>query len=335
MVFLKAEKPLRWGIIGCGDVCEVKSGPAFYKVEGSELVAVMRRNFDLAKDFAARHGVARYYSDAEALIADREVDAVYIATPPSSHLPYALKVAEVGKLCCIEKPMALNFAECQLINAAFEAKGLPVFVAYYRRSLPRFKQVKAWLDQGQIGRPQHLQWTLRKPHTETDLKGSANWRTQADIAGGGYFVDLASHGLNLFEWLLGDIQRIHGVKSNLHGLYTVEDSVCASWLFDSGATGSGSWHFGARDDVDEVVIRGDRGLIRFNIFHDEAIKLDNGTIEKPIYIKHPEHIQYVHVQNILRHLKGELTHPSLGASAARTSWLMDCILGNDNSTTLE
>ncbi len=327
MVFNPEEKPVRWGIIGCGAVCEVKSGPAFSKVEGSELVAVMRRNFDLARDFAERHNVPRFYSNAEALIADQDVDAVYIATPPSSHREYALQVAKAGKICCIEKPMAVSYRECVEINNAFEEKNIPVFVAYYRRSLPRFKQIKSWLEQKLIGDPIHLQWTFRQPHSEIDIKRKKNWRTQFDIAGGGYFVDLASHGLNLFSWLMGEIVKANGVKSNQHGLYEVEDAVCGSWLFESGVTGAGSWHFGSNDNLDEVIIHGKKGRIRFSIFTDDALKLDNGTIEKPLFINNPEHIQYVHVQNIIRHLRGEIVHPSLGNSAARTSWVMDKILG--------
>lgn len=327
MVFSRDEEPIRWGIIGCGDVCEVKSGPAFNKIEGSSLVAVMRRNFKLAADFAQRHQVARFYSSAEALIADSDVDAVYIATPPSSHKEYALMVARAGKTCCIEKPMAMNYQECLEINEAFESRNIPVFVAYYRRSLPRFKQVKSWLEQQRIGEPLHLQWTLRKPHSDIDLTRANNWRTQAEIAGGGYFVDLASHGLNLFAWLLGEIIQADGVKTNQHGLYKVEDAVCGSWLFDSGVTGSGTWHFGTRDAFEEVIIRGTKGNIIFSIFDEKPLQLitEEETITRTI--KNPENIQYVHIQNMIRHLHGEIVHPSLGKSAARTSWVMDKILG--------
>lgn len=329
MVFDRDGDPVRWGIIGCGDVCEVKSGPAFNKIEGSSLVAVMRRNFELAADFAKRHQVPRFYGNAEALIADAEVDAVYIATPPSSHKEYALMVARAGKICCIEKPMAMNYQECLEINEAFASRNIPVFVAYYRRSLPRFKQVKSWLEQELIGEVLHLQWTLRKPHSDLDRRGAKNWRTQAEIAGGGYFVDLASHGLNLFAWLLGEIIQACGVKTNQHGLYKVEDAVSGSWLFEGGATGSGSWHFGAQDAFEEVVIRGTKGKIIFSVFDESPLQLISDDETSSRTIKNPQNIQYVHIQNIIRHLRGELIHPSLGESAARTNWVMDKILGTN------
>jgi len=99
-------KTIHWGIIGCGDVTELKSGPAFQKVPGSKLVAVMRRNADLARDYAKRHGVARWYSDASELINDPQVDAVYVATPPDSHALYAIQAMKAGKPVYVEKPMA-------------------------------------------------------------------------------------------------------------------------------------------------------------------------------------------------------------------------------------
>ena len=136
-------KTLKWGIIGCGDVTEIKSGPAYQLTEGFELLSVMRRNEDKLMDYVKRHGIKKYYTDGDELINDPEIDAVYIATPPDSHAQYALKVAKAGKPCCIEKPMAPNYRECLDINKAFEKSGLPLFVAYYRRSLPRFNQIKS------------------------------------------------------------------------------------------------------------------------------------------------------------------------------------------------
>src|SRR5690625_1222950 len=133
---------VRWGIIGVGHVTEVKSGPGFQQAERSELVAVMRRHGERAADYARRHGVPRWYDDADALIADPEVDAVYIATPPDSHAEYAVRVLEAGKPVYVEKPMARTAAECEQMLSASRRSGLPVFVAYYRRAMPRFVKVK-------------------------------------------------------------------------------------------------------------------------------------------------------------------------------------------------
>src|SRR5262249_33001114 len=125
------EMTLRWGIIGCGDVTEVKSGPAFNLVEGFRLEMVMRRDAEKLADYAQRHGVPRSTTDAAALITAPYIDAVYVATPPNAHCDYALKAAAAGKICYVEKPMALNAADCERMVEAFDKAGVPLFVAYY------------------------------------------------------------------------------------------------------------------------------------------------------------------------------------------------------------
>src|SRR5690554_2520017 len=132
------DSTVKWGVIGVGIVCEVKSAPAMQLVKGSELVAVMRRDGEKAKDFALRHGVSKWYQDAEELINDPEVNAIYIATPPHAHAEMTRKAALAGKPVYVEKPMARTYQECQeMINCCNEAK-VPLFVAYYRRALPNF-----------------------------------------------------------------------------------------------------------------------------------------------------------------------------------------------------
>ena len=104
---------VKWGIIGAGDVCEVKSGPAFNKVPDSHLVAIMRRNEKKAADYASRHNVPKYYTSAEELISDPEVNAIYIATPPAYHEEYATETMKAGKPVYIEKPVTLNAEGCE------------------------------------------------------------------------------------------------------------------------------------------------------------------------------------------------------------------------------
>ncbi|MEJ2763500.1 Gfo/Idh/MocA family oxidoreductase [Photobacterium sp. MCCC 1A19761] len=325
------EKPIRWGIIGCGNVTEVKSGPAYQMAEGFELVAVMRRDEAKARDYAKRHGVARYYTDADQLIADPEVDAVYIATPPDSHKTYALKVAEAGKPCCIEKPLAPDYADSALITAAFRKRSLPLFVAYYRRSLPRFRQVQSWLADGKIGEVRHVSWQLSKPANALDLSGQYNWRTDAAIAPGGYFDDLASHGLDLLMFLLGDISRAMGICLNQQGLYSAGDAVTGCWQHESGVTGCGSWHFGAAKREDRVEMIGSRGKLVFSVFDEAPVMLINDTGEQSRLIENPPHIQQFHVAAMAANLLGGEPHPSTGETATRTAWVMSQILGQPNS----
>lgn len=317
----------KWGIIGCGDVTEVKSGPAYQKTKGFQLHAVMRRNFALAEDYAKRHGVPKFYDNADALINDPEIDAVYIATPPDSHAMYALKVAEAGKICCIEKPMAPTYEECQQVTDAFEKKKIPLFVAFYRRSLPRFVQVKQWLDTHKIGTVRHVSWHLSKPASPIDLSEETNWRTDAEIAYGGYFDDLASHGLDLICYFLGSIKSAQGFATNQQNLYTAKDAVVGNWLHSSGITGSGSWNFGADKREDRLEIYGDKGKITFSVFDEAPVLLEVGAKKESLFIENPNPIQEYHVLNMYKQLVEKIPHPSTGTSATHIAWVMDEILG--------
>ncbi|MBY8950884.1 Gfo/Idh/MocA family oxidoreductase [Pseudomonas carnis] len=317
-------KTIRWGMIGCGSVTELKSGPAFYKAPGSALVAVMGRRAEAVRDYAARHGIARCYTDAQALIDDPEVDAVYIATPPASHLEYALRVAAAGKHCCVEKPMSLNAEQSALMQRTFERAGLHLFVSYYRRSLPRFQQVRTWLQEGRIGELRHLTWTLCKPAAVID-SDATNWRTDPAIAGGGYFADLASHGFDLFQYLAGDIVEVSGFSARQAGRYAAEDAVTACWTFASGALGMGCWNFVADRREDRVELIGSRGRIQFSVFEDQPLRLEGETTEVldvPCHI----HIQWHHVMNMNAHIRGEAEHPSLGIEALKTDIILDKVL---------
>lgn len=322
-------KIIRWGILGCGNVTEIKSGPAYQKTKGFRVLAVMRRNGEKAADYAKRHGVSKYYTDADALINDPEIDAIYIATPPDSHKEYGIKVAQAGKICCIEKPLAPNYKDCKAIYEAFEEKKIPLFVAYYRRSLPRFTQIKRWLDTDSIGAIRHIRWHLSKSASPLDLSAAYNWRTDASIATGGYFDDLASHGLDLFTHLLGNIKEVSGISTNQQGLYAAKDAITACWLHESGITGTGSWNFGCNTREDTVEIFGSKGKIMFSVFENDPIVLLNEKGKTELYIDNPENIQLYHVENMRNSLFGESTHPSTGKTGTHTSWVMDKIIGNN------
>ena len=319
-------KQINWGIIGCGAVTEVKSGPAYQKTDGFELVAVMRRNAELAADYAKRHGVEKHYSCADALINDPDIDAVYIATPPDSHKLYGLKVAEADKICCIEKPLAPSYQDSKDIVDAFDKAQLPLFVAYYRRSLPRFNQVKTLIESGEIGQVRHINWQLNKPVSDIDLSQQYYWRTDKSVALGGYFDDLASHGLDLFAYLLGDYDAVQGQGLNQQDLYSSFDAVTACWTHKNGVTGTGSWNFGCYSRQDKVTIYGSEGEMSFAVFEERPITLINAKQQQDIAVENPVNIQIHHVQNMQSALATNSLHPSTGNSAAHTSWVMDQIL---------
>lgn len=317
---------VRWGMIGCGAVAETKSGPAYLLAPGSDLVAVASRRPSRAHAYADRHGVKRVFDDPMELIWSPDIDAVYIATPPSSHLALALAVAEAAKPCCVEKPMALCHEDADRMVSAFESAGCPLFVAYYRRSLPRFKLVKRWIAEGRIGQIRHVHWTLTRAPAEKDIAGRQWWRTNSDEAPGGYFDDIACQGLDLFDFLIGPIALARGVSQNQGALYQAPDAVAASWVHLNGATGTGLWNFAAFERSDVVQIVGSDGKIQFSMFEDAPLIIKSSSGQEVVEVENPQPIQLHHVENMTRHFSNLEAHPSSGRSAARTAWVMDQIL---------
>ncbi len=318
---------VRWGMIGCGDVTEVKSGPGFQNVKGSELVAVMRRNKNLAEDYAKRHGVPRWYDDAEKLINDPEVNAVYIATPPSSHKEYTILAAKAGKPVYVEKPMACSYSECLYMIKACEEAKVPLFVAYYRRALPRFLKIKSILDDKTIGDVLNINIQFNKKPAEVDLKKEDNWRVDPSIAGCGYFCDLGSHMIDILQYFFGPIKSAKGYSSNQVKLYEAEDMVSTSFIFENGIHGTGNWCFNAGEDLDRTEITGTKGKITYSTFGTEPIILDsNDKIEK-FKIENPKHIQQPLIQIIVDDLLGKDKSPSTGKTGALTNKIIDEVLG--------
>ena len=322
---------IRWGFIGCGSVTEKKSGPAFNKVKGSEIVAVMRRDKEKARDYAARHDIKKWYDNVNDLINDSEVNAVYIATPPGSHYKYAIAAIKAGKPVYIEKPMAASYEECVEINRVSEETGAPCFVAYYRRTLPYFLKVKQLIDDGMLGEISTVQISFAIPPYASDYnRDNLPWRVKKEIAGAGYFYDLASHQLDLLDYIFGEFEEVHGFSHNAAGLYDVEDTVSATFRFKNGVIGSGSWSFVAPKDrrLDRITIIGTKGNLVFSSFDFSPIELETSNDKQEFFIENPENIQFYLIQSIVNYLSDRGDKPvSTGTSAIRTNYIMDKILG--------
>jgi predicted dehydrogenase len=314
---------IRWGMIGCGAVTERKSGPALQRAAGSSVVMVMRRDAAKCADYAARHGVPRWTTDADAVIHDPEVDAVYIATPPALHADYALRVAAAGKPVYVEKPLACTPEDSARVIDACAAAGVPLFVAYYRRALPRFLQVKAWLDGGAIGPVRAVFVRMLRPARPSDAE-PANWRVQPAVSGGGYLFDVGSHMLDLLDFLLGPITATHGAAANQAGLYAAEDTVAAHFTFANGALGVGLWCYAAHpnDPYDVVELIGADGRITYSTFSEVPLRLENADGVTALEIPNPPYIQQPLVQTIVDELHGHGRCPSRGDTALRTDQVL-------------
>ncbi|MBS4208142.1 Gfo/Idh/MocA family oxidoreductase [Bacillus sp. FJAT-50079] len=315
---------VRWGIIGCGDVTEVKSGPAFSKIANSELVAVMRRNGELARDYAERHHVPKWYDDADKLIHDPEVNAIYIATPPAFHKEYAIKAAAAGKPIYVEKPMALNYEECVEMIKACADRNVPLYVAYYRRALPKFLKVKEIIESGILGDIRFAMTTHYRSAGDKEVDTqSPSWRVQPDLAGGGLFFDVASHTIDIFDFLLGPVKEVKGFASNQHGAYQAEDIVTATYIFESGVHGTGTWCFSASEEYEMNEIIGSNGKVTFSTFGEEPVRLISSQGEEQWSFENPIHIQQPFIETVVSDLLGTGKCSCTGKIGARTNWFMD------------
>lgn len=302
-----------WGIIGVGAVTELKAAPAIFRADDSDVVHVMRRDAAKAEDFAQRHGVGRWSSDAQAVLDDPDVTAVYIATPTSSHAPLALRALEAGKHVLVEKPFAMNAAEGRAVVEAAEAAGLHCWVAFYRRTLPRFKAMKQMIGDGAIGRPLSVQMTWRKPSNFT------GWRWDPAINTGGEFFETACHTFDALDWLLGPARDAAGDA-------TPDYSVVNATLRFGDVPASGSWTFGSPAWFDQTTIVGSEATLSFETLAPSPIKLVTADGEREVPVGDPPNVHGPMVVAILDELRGGDPAPSTGATALRTTAAMEDVL---------
>jgi predicted dehydrogenase len=328
--YLRTMESIKWGIIGCGNVCEVKSGPAFQKVNYSSLDAVMRRDEVKAMDFALRHCVPKWYTNADELIEDKNIGAIYVATPPNTHAEYAIKAMKAQKPVYVEKPMALNYSECLKMIATSKETGIPLFVAYYRRFFPYFLKVKEILDNKKLGTLLTVNLTtVVPPRPEDDNHVNPPWHLIPEIAGGGYFFDVACHQLDILDFLLGPVEDVKGWYTNRAKIYKVEDTLTAILKFESGILATCCWSYvgNATNETDRIEIYGTKGKISFSIAADTPIVLETEAISKQFHFEKPKHVEMPMIEQLVLSLLNKGSFNSNMESAARTSWVMDKVMG--------
>jgi predicted dehydrogenase len=305
-------------MVGTGDVTEVKSGPGFYKAQNSALYAVTNRTCEKAHDYAKRHRVERVYVNIDEMIADRKVDAIYIATPPGSHKEYAKKCAEAKIPCYIEKPIALNLSDHIEMIEAFEKTSTKAFAAYYRRAHERFMKVKQLTTDGAIGEVRFVHLSLYRPASETE-KTNKSWRIHPEISGGGIFMDVGVHQLDILGFMLGPIEDVKAYSVNNGSYYTPEDTINAVFKFESGIQMSADWCFVAGTSKDEIEIVGSKGRISLSCFGTDPIILQTENKAEEFKFQSPDHVHQPLIQTIVDELNGKGTCPSTLKTALSTA----------------
>ena len=318
---------INWGIIGCGDVTELKSGPAFNKVKNSELVAVMRRDAAKAKDYALRHHVPKWYADANELINDPAVNAIYIATPPSSHEAYTIAALQAGKPVYVEKPMTVNVSAAINMKNAVEKTKLKLVVAHYRRAQPLYKKIKQLVINKEIGEIRFARLVLCKrslSKEELNIEKTA-WRVDPALAGGGLFNDLSPHQLDLLYYFFGEVDKASGISNNQGGLYAADDMVTGNILFKNGVQFSGVWCFNVAgpDEKDYCEIVGDKGTICFSFFEHKPVSISiNGKTEN-LSFDPLQHVQQPMIEQVVNYFLDEGPNPCSAEEGVEVMKLID------------
>ena len=320
---------INWGIIGCGDVTEVKSGPAFNKIKHSSLIAVMRRDTAKAKDYAQRHNVPKWYADANSLINDPEVNAVYVATPPSSHEEYTIAALNAGKPVYVEKPMAINAEAAQRMSNAAKEKNVKLVVAHYRREQPMFIKIKQLLSENIIGeiRFAKLEY-LKRSLTKEELEIPKNaWRVDASIAGGGLFYDLSPHQLDLMYYFFGEADKVNGIALNQQRLYNADDIVAGNIVFKNGVLFNGLWCFNVNEneEKDSCEIIGSKGKIQFSVFGEPKIEMTVEGKKENILFDTLQHVQQPMIEKVVEYFLDKAPNPCSAEEAVKVMEIMERI----------
>ncbi|MGL4732863.1 MAG: Gfo/Idh/MocA family protein [Fusobacteriaceae bacterium] len=318
---------VRWGMIGTGAVTEKKSAPGLYKAKNSQLKGVYGIDSEQVKDYAIRHNVELVFGDVDEMIAHPEIDAIYIATPPSVHKEYALKSIAAGKPVYIEKPMATNYEDCLEIEEFAKEKNVKVFTAFYRRGMEKFKKVKEIISKGEIGEVRYVDVILQQTVEASGYdKEKLPWRLVGKVSGGGIFLDMGIHTIDILDYILGEITEIKSLVGNQAGLYDVEDIVTTTWKFKNGVQGIGRWCFTAFENIDKVEIVGNKGKVVFSCFDETSVKLYKKYSKEEFQYKNPEHVQQPYIQEIVNEILGREIHSGSLESSVRSQFIADEVL---------
>jgi len=262
---------LRWGIIGCGNVAEFKSGPPLYQTPGSELIAVMRRDAAKAADFARRHGARRWYTDAEALIADEDVNAIYIASPHNQHAAHVKLAAKSGKIVLCEKPLGISTAEAQACVDVCCMHNVPLAVAYYRRAWPIVQKMRELLNAGAIG-----DVVAARINLADYFAGDPDrpWLTSKAASGGGGLANAGSHWIDLARYLLGEVISVSAQCSSYASSFETEDTIVVQMETVTHALVSLSITLQSPINANEFEINGAAGRLRATSLADGQLLID-------------------------------------------------------------
>jgi len=293
---MKKIKKLYWAIIGSGDVVQRLVQNSFSYKNYSEPVVVISKNLDEAKFFCKKYSVKNYSNNIRDIKKFNHINCAYIATPPHAHYKYIkiLSNLKINLLC--EKPLVINNRELNSVKKLVKKNKIKLTTCYYRRHLKRFKFIKNLLSKKKIGkilffRTSLIHTPLSHPVAPVKKSMKTPWRFIRNFSGGGNFVDMGTHTVDMIDYLLGAIKDVKTYKSNQQGLYKVEDTMVINFLLKNGITGQGIWCSVSTENEDRFEIYGSKGSIKFSMNRNPVIdfKIKNKNYKKRIIFEKPHH----------------------------------------------
>jgi predicted dehydrogenase len=303
---------INWGIIGGGSVVQHKSGAGFNIKNKSRVVAVLRRNLTDALHTAARFGASKGYTDLETFLGDSEIDAVYIATPPGLHYQQALSCLNANKIVYVEKPFTITAAEAEDLVEKFNRESIPLFVAHYRRALPKFLKARE-LIQTKLGVLQEFDFRITR-NIERDLDHP--WLFDEKLSGGGKFFDIAPHYIDLLIYFFGEVRSTQALVRHIASPNHGEDIVKILFNFKSGLIGSASFNFVSSHPGDKLSVYGKTGELHFSLSGEDELHWQGlGAETKTFNLPSPDCVQAPMILEVVNYLLGGTANPYFGHQA--------------------
>lgn len=294
---------IRWGLIGCGKVVQKKSGAAFRDVPHSTIAAVMGRDIKKAEKVAGAFQAPEWCDTVEELLS-KDIDAVYIATPPGLHYEQALACLKAKKPVYLEKPFARNYTEAKELTEAFEEAGVPLYIAHYRRAQQQFLKVRELLNNGVIGNVKSVDFYIKRIFSEKDL--THGWLYDPVMSGGGKFYDIAPHAVDIIHFLFGDIIKAEGKAENLGKGCPLENVVTMFFETEKEVLIKGSFHGMSEEKSDRMYVSGTKGSMEFSVHgkSDILVKDFHGNLLAHYDLPEPQIVEEPMVKSVVEDLLG-------------------------------
>jgi 1,5-anhydro-D-fructose reductase (1,5-anhydro-D-mannitol-forming) len=308
---------LNWLVVGIGDISTRRVIPAILAEPRSTLYGVVSRDKARGQGFSDR-----VWNKLEDALNDSKIDAVYIATPVALHAPQTIAALTSGKHVLCEKPVAMNYAEASNMVQVAHETGKTLGVAYYRRMYPKVQRAMQLIQEGAIGQPVLAE---ANHHSALPAEGTFRaWLLDPKLAGGGPLFDVASHRIDLFNYLFGKPARVTAQLSNVVLQMAVEDNATVLIEYESGVRGIVDVRWHSKITRDQFRIIGTDGEINLDPLSGPEFVHAGGREHLPPH----ENIHFPCIQNFVNAVLDGHPLVSNGESAIWTDWVTERAMGS-------